>query len=143
MTKANTSKKTTAESVKETVEKTVKEATNKLDNAVDFSKENYEALVASGNVAVKVAQEKNAEFIENSKKAIEKNVADVKTLFSAKTPAEFFELQAGMFKSRYDEFVAESTRVNENLSTAAGEVAEPLMARYEAVAAKYKFPVAR
>ncbi|MCF6214696.1 MAG: phasin family protein [Emcibacter sp.] len=151
MTKAKTSKKATvettlkaaAETVKETVEKTVKEATINLDNVAEFSKANYEALVASGNAAVKVAQKTNADFIENSKNVIEKNVADVKTLFSAKTPAEFFELQAGMFKARYDEFIAESARTNENLSNTAGEVTEPLKARYEEVAAQYNFPVAR
>lgn len=151
MTKAKTSKKATvettlkaaAENVKETVEKTVKEATINLDNVAEFSKGNYAAFVASGNAAVKVAQKTNADFIENSKNIIEKNVADVKTLFSAKTPAEFFELQASMFKARYDEFVAESSRANENLSNTAGEVTEPLKARYEEVAAKYNFPVAR
>jgi len=151
MTKAKTSKKpatettfkAAAETVKETVEKTVKEATVNLDNVAEFSKANYEALVASSNAAVKVAQKTNADFIENSKNVIEKNVADVKTLFSAKTPAEFFELQASMFKARYDEFVVESARANENLSNTAGEVTEPLKARYEEVAVKYKFPVAR
>lgn len=165
MTKTTTSKKTTAEktfkdaqqnmqknmqeniqktveAAQESVQKTVKEATGNLDNVVEFSKANYEAVVASGTVAVKVAQSVNAEFIESSKKAVEKNIADVKALFSAKTPADFFELQASIFKSRYDEFVAESTRANEVVTTRATEVVEPLKARYEEVAGKYNFPVA-
>lgn len=150
MPKTNTTKKTTAdktfnaaaETVKEAVEKTVKEASSNFDNVTEFGKANYDAVLASGNVAVKVAQKVNADLVENSKNVAEKNLADAKTLFSAKTPAEFFELQASMFKTRYDEFVAESTRINEVASSTVGEVIEPLKARYEEVATKYNFPVA-
>jgi len=132
----------TVKSAQENMQKTVKEATGKLDNVVEFNKANYEAVVAAGNVAVKVVQTANAEFIESTKKAVEKNVADVKALFAAKTPADFLELQASIFKNRYDEFVAESTRVNEVVTNRTSEVVEPLKARYEEVAVKYNFPVA-
>ncbi|PCI45327.1 MAG: hypothetical protein COB49_10140 [Alphaproteobacteria bacterium] len=137
--------KTAQETVKaaqENVEKAVKEATNNLDQVSEFGKANYEALVASGEAAAKVAKSVNVDFMENARKAVEKNVTDVKTLFSAKTPAEFFEIQATMFKSRYEEFVAEATRVNEAASHTANEVVEPLKARYEEVAVKYNLPLA-
>lgn len=125
----------------EKVQDAVKEATNNLDKVTEFSKANYDALVASGEVAAKVAKTVNVDFVETAKKAVEKNVTDVKALFSAKTPAEFFELQASMFKSRYEEFVAEATRVNEEVTTTANEVVEPLKARYEEVATKYNLPL--
>ncbi len=161
MTKTTNSKKATAEktfktaqkdiqeniqktvkAAQENMQKTVKEATGNLDNVVEFNKANYEAVVAAGNAAVKVVQTANAEFIESTKKAVEKNVADVKALFAAKTPADFLELQASIFKNRYDEFVAESTRVSEVVTNRTNEVVEPLKARYEEVAVKYNFPVA-
>jgi len=132
----------TVKAAQENVQKAVKEATGNLDNVVEFGKANYEAVVASGTIAVKIAQSANADFMESSKKAVEKNIADAKSLFSAKTPAEFLELQAGIFKNRYDEFVAESTRVNEVATTRTNEVIEPLKARYAEVATKYNFPVA-
>ncbi len=145
MTKTTNTKKASTEKAfkdaRKTVEKAVKEATNNLGNVAEFSKANYEALVASGEVAAKVAQAVNVDFVETAKKAVEKNVTDAKALFAAKTPAEFFELQATMFKSRYEEFVAEATRVNEVASTKANEVVEPLKARYEEVASKYNLPL--
>lgn len=131
----------TVKAAQENVEKAVKEATGKLEKVSEFSKANYEALVASSEVAAKIAKTVKVDFVETAKKAVEKNVTDVKTLFAAKTPAEFFELQATMFKSRYEEFVAEATRVNEEVSKTANEVIEPLKARYEEVATKYNLPV--
>ncbi len=136
--------KTAKETVKiaqDNVEKAVKEATNNLDKVTEFGKANYEAIVASSEAAVKVAQNVNVDFIETAKKAVEKNVTDAKTLFAAKTPAEFFEIQAAMFKTRYEEFVAEATRVNEAASNTANEVVEPIKARYEEVATKYNLPL--
>ncbi len=149
MTKAKNSRKTTAEKtfevaqekVQEKIQETVKEATENFDNISEFSKANYEALVASGNIAVKVARSANADFAKTAKKAVEKNIADAKTLFSAKTPAEFFELQSGIFKARYDEFMAETTRINEVTTATANDVVAPIKARYEEVAKKYNFPV--
>lgn len=123
-------------------QKAVKEATANLEKVTEFGKANYEAFVASSEVAAKVAKTVNVDFMENAKKAVEKNVTDVKALFAAKTPAEFFELQATMFKTRYEEFVTEATRVNDAVSNTANEVAEPLKARYEEVATKYNFPLA-
>lgn len=145
MTKTTNARKATAEKTfkdaQENVEKAVKEATSNLEKVAEFSKANYEAIVATGNVAVKVAQTVNVDFMETARKAVEKNVTDVKALFAAKTPAEFFELQATMFKTHYETFVAEATRVNETASNTANEVVEPLKARYEEVAEKYNLPL--
>ncbi|MCF8474578.1 MAG: phasin family protein [Emcibacter sp.] len=132
----------TVQSAQENVQKAVKEATTNMDNVTEFSKANFDAIVASSNVAAKIAQTFSADFIETSKKAVEKNMTDAKALFSAKTPAEFFELQANIFKNRYDELVSESTRINEITSNKASEVIQPLKARYEEVATKYNFPTA-
>lgn len=131
----------TVKAAQENVEKAVKEAAGNLEKVSEFGKANYEALVASGEAAAKVAKTTNVDLVETAKKAVEKNVTDVKALFAAKTPAEFFELQATMFKSRYEEFVAEATRVNEEVSSTANEVIEPLKARYEEVATKYNLPL--
>ncbi len=151
MTKSTTSKATSAnqkaaektfEAAQETVQKAIKDVTSNFDDAAAFGKANYEAFVASGNAAVKVAQTVNADFAAASKKAVEKNVEDVKTLFSAKSPAEFFELQANILKGRFDAFVSESNRLNEVTTNSVTEVVEPLKARYEEVAAKYNLPLA-
>jgi len=142
MAAAQETVKKAQKTTKVNVEKVVKDAKVNLDNVAEFNKSNYEALVASGEAAVKVAQTANADFMENAKKAVEKNVADVKSLFSAKTPAEFFELQASIFKTRYDEFVVEATRGNEAATHTANEVFEPLKTRFEEVATKYNFPIA-
>jgi len=151
MTKTTSNKKTstiknaaekTFEAAQENVQKAIKEATSNFDDATEFGKANYEALVASGNAAVKVAQSVNSDFVASSKKAVEQNVADVKTLFAAKSPVEFFELQANILKGRFDEFVAETTRFNELATSSTNEVIEPLKSRYEAVAAKMNLPLA-
>lgn len=135
--------KTAQDSVKatqETVQKAVKEAKTNFDNVVEFSKANYEALVESSNLASKVAKTSNVDFMATAKKAAEQNASDVKALFAAKSPTEFFELQTAMFKTRYEDFVAEATKVNEAVTATANEVVEPLKARYEEVATKYNLP---
>lgn len=158
MTKTVNSQKTTAEktfkdaqktaqdsikAAQDNVHKAVKEAKSNLDNVVEFSKENYEALVESGAVAAKVAKTANVDFMATAKKAAEQNVSDVKALFAAKSPTEFFELQTAMFKTRYEDFVAEATKVNEAVTATVNEVVEPLKNRLEEVATKYNLPLGK
>ncbi|WP_246057990.1 phasin family protein [Luteithermobacter gelatinilyticus] len=141
--------KASTETVQKNLEKSVEmskkqfeEISKGYDEAVAFNKENYEAAVAAGTAAVKAFETLNGEWLAASKKAVESNVEAMKNLFSAKTPAEFFEIQSGLMKERYDEIVAESTRLNEVVTKAGKEVAEPLKARYEAIAEKFNLPLA-
>lgn len=134
--------KAAQEKVSETVEKTMSEATKNFDEVSAFSKANYDAFTASGNAAVKLAQSVNADLVAASKKAVEKNIDDMKALFAVKSPADFFTLQADLMKGRYEELVAETTRLNEVATNATEEVINPLKSRYEEIAEKYKLPLA-
>tara|TARA_R110002073_G_scaffold114291_16_gene251524 strand:- start:8592 stop:9122 length:531 start_codon:yes stop_codon:yes gene_type:complete len=134
---------TATKAAQDSVKQATQEATKGFEKVTAFNKANYEALVASSKIAAETAQSVNADFVETTKAAVEKNVADVKTLFAAKTPAEFFELQTSMLKGRYDDFVAEATKFNEAATKTTNDVVAPLKARYEAVAEEFNLPQAK
>lgn len=141
--KAQETVQNAAKTAQENVKNATQEAAKGLEKVTDFNKANYEALVASGKIAAETAQAANVDFVEATKNVVEQNVADVKTLFAAKTPAEFFELQTNMLKGRYDDFVAEATKFNEVATKTTNDVVAPLKARYEAVAEEYNLPQAK
>ena len=113
-----------------------------LGEAMEFSKGNVEALVASAKVAAKGVQEIASYSVEYGKGAIEKAVADTKRLYSVKSPAEFFSLQTEITKGAVDEAVAQVSKFTESYLKLVGEVVQPLSNRYALAAEKVKSAVA-
>ncbi|MFV0475575.1 MAG: phasin family protein [Pikeienuella sp.] len=105
-----------------------------LEDAAAFGQDNMDALMKSSNIAVKIAEEMNAEIISFSKKTVEEGVAAAKEMTSVKTMPEFVEKQAAFAKSSLDGYMKQAAKFNEMFMAAAKDMAEPMNARAAAAA---------
>ncbi len=114
---------------REQVEKTWPQAISKFDEAAALAKENLDAANAAQALAQKSFDAIGDEVAEMGKKSAEAQFANVRALFGAKSPQEFFELQSAMVRTAFDSAVAGSTKVAEIMTKFANELAEPVQAR--------------
>lgn len=105
-----------------------------FEDVAAFGQENMDALVKSSNIAVKAAEELNAEIVNYSKKSIEEGVAMAKDMSTVKTMPEFMEKQAAYAKDAMDGFMKQATKFNEICVASAKDVVEPMNARALAAA---------
>ena len=119
---------------KRSMEEGVERMSKGFEDVTQFGQENVEAMVASGKVMAKVAEEMNAEVIAFSKKSYEDSMAAAKEIASARSVSEFFEKQTAFAKTSFETFVTEATKLNEMYSQAAKEAFAPLNARFTAAA---------
>jgi phasin family protein len=119
---------------KRSMEEGVERMSKGFEEVTQFGQDNVEAIVASGKVMAKAAEEMNAEVIAFSKKSYEDSMAAAKEIASARTVSEYFEKQTAFAKTSFETFVAEATKLNEMYSQAAKEAFAPLNARFTAAA---------
>lgn len=108
--------------------------TKGFEDVAAFNQDNIDALVKSSGVAVKAAEEMNAEWMSFSKKSMQEGVAAAKEMTSVKSVPEFVEKQADLAKASFDAFVKQSARFNEMYLAAAKDVFAPLSDRASATA---------
>lgn len=113
-----------------------------LEEMVEFSKGNLEAVVASGRVAAKGAQDIAKYSAEYGRKAIEDGNATLKQFAGVKSPTEFFQLQSEVAKKNLDAMVTESSKFAESYLKLLGEIAQPIQNRYAVAVEKVKTVVA-
>ena len=123
---------------KRSMEEGVERMSKGFEDVTQFGQENVEAMVASGKVMAKVAEEMNAEVIAFSKKSFEDSMAAAKEMASARSVPEFFEKQTSFTKTSFESFVAEATKLNEMYAQAAKEAFAPINARFTAAAEMVK-----
>ncbi len=115
--------------------------TKAVEELVEFSKGNLEALVASGRVAAKGAEEIAKYSAEYGRSTIEKANATARQFASVKSPTEFFQLQGDIAKQTLDALVAEGSKFTENYLKLLGEVSQPISNRVAIAADKVKTTV--
>lgn len=108
--------------------------TKSFEDVAAFGQENVDAVVKSSNLAVKAAEEMNAEIVSFSKKSVEDAVAAAKDIAAVKSAPEFVEKQAAFAKASFDGFMKQASQFNELYLAAAKDVVEPLNARAAAAA---------
>ena len=131
---ANEQVETFTAEAKRSMEENVERMSKGFEDVTQFGQENVEALVASGKVVAKAAEEINAEVMAYSKKAYEDAMAASKEMAQARSVTEFFEKNTAFAKSSFEGWVAQATRVNEMYSQAAKEAFAPINARFTAAA---------
>lgn len=119
---------------KRSMEEGVQRMSKGFEDVTQFGQENVEALVASGKIVAKAAENINAEMMAYSKKAYEDAVAASQEIASARTVSEFFEKNTAFAKSAFEGFVSQATRVNEMYTAAAQDAFAPVNARLTAAA---------
>lgn len=113
-----------------------------IEELVEFSKGNLEAVAASGRIAAKGAEDIAKYSAEYGRASIEKANATAKQFAAVKTPTEFFQLQGDVAKQTLDAIVAEGSKFTESYLKLLGEVAQPIQNRYAVAVEKVKSSVA-
>jgi len=112
-----------------------------VEDMVEMSKGNIEAVVASGRVAAKGAQDIAKYSAEYGRKAIEEATSNAKRFAAVKSPTEFFALQSEIAKTQLDALVGEASKFSENYLKLLGEIAQPIQNRYAVAVEKVKTTV--
>jgi phasin family protein len=113
-----------------------------VEELVEFSKGNLEAVVASSRVAAKGAQDIAKYSAEYGRKSIEQANATAKKFAAVKSPTEFFALQSEVAKSNLDAMVGEASKFAEGYMKLLGEIVQPMQNRYAVAVEKVKTAVA-
>ncbi|MDQ0346213.1 MULTISPECIES: phasin family protein [Ancylobacter] len=106
-----------------------------LQNFEDIQKvgkDNLELATKSFGTVSKGVQAIAIEVADYSKKSFEEGTATAEKLFGAKTLDKAVEIQSAYFKSAYESFVAQATKMGELYADLAKETYKP----YESVLAK-------
>jgi len=109
-----------------------------IEEIVEFSKGNLEAMMTSGRVAAKGAEEIAKYSTEYGRATIERANAAAKQFAAVKSPTEFFQLQGDIAKQTLDALVAEGSKFTENYLKLIGEMAQPISNRVAVAADKVK-----
>ncbi len=120
----------------------MEKGTKAIEEMVEFSKGNLEAVVASGRVAAKGAEDIAKYSAEYGRATIEKANATAKQFAAVKSPTEFFQLQSEVAKSQLDALVGEASKFTENYMKLLGEIVQPVQNRYAVAVEKVKTVVA-
>jgi phasin family protein len=123
---------------KRSMEEGVERMSKGFEDVTQFGQENVEAMVASGKVMAKAAEEMNAEVMAFSKKSYEDSMAAAKEIASSKSVTEFFEKQTSFAKVSFESFVSEATKLNEMYANAAKDAFAPLNQRFTVAAEMVK-----
>lgn len=108
--------------------------TKSLEDAAAWNQESVDAMMKSANIAMKSAEEINAELMAWSKKSMEDSVAAAKDFAASKSVIELMEKQTDFAKSAFDGMFKQMTRFNELAMAASKDAMEPLGARVTAAA---------
>jgi hypothetical protein len=100
-----------------------------------FGKDGADATMKSWGALSKSAQAIAVEMADYSKKAFEDGAAATEKLFGAKSIEKAIEVQSDYFKSAYEGFVSETTKLGELYSDLAHEMYKPFEG-YVGMAAK-------
>lgn len=112
--------------------------TEMVSQATEFSKGNVEALVESGKIAAKGAQEMGQTYAEDTKKGFEELTAAFKEMTTVKSPTEFIELQTRLVKKSFDTAVAQTSKNSEAFLKLAGDVFQPISNRVSVAVDSFK-----
>ena len=116
--------------------------TKAIEELVEFSKGNVEAMVASGRVAAKGAEEIAKYSADYGRKTVENANATAKQFAAVKSPTEFFQLQGDIAKQTLDALVAEGSKFTESYLKLIGEISQPISNRVAVAAEKVKSTIA-
>lgn len=105
-------------------------ATRAANEAAELSRENAQAAVECGNLAIAVSKDIGAELITYTNKTFSQNVELSKQLLTCRTLNDMFDLSSKFMKSNLDGFFSESVKISEMLFQCATDVSEPLNERF-------------
>jgi hypothetical protein len=105
-----------------------------IDEFQQLGKDNMDATLKSFGALSKSMQAIAVEMADYSKKVFEQGTAATEKLIGAKSLEKAFEVQSDYFKSAYEGFVAESTKLGELYADLAKETYKPFESQLGKVA---------
>jgi len=126
----------------EQVEKASAKILKSYDDLSTLTKGNVDAVVKSGTIVAKGAEEAGKQVAAFTQSSLEKNVSTGKALLAVKTIQELIALQNAYTKASFDAFVAESAKLQELSVKIANEALAPLSERVNLTVGKLAKPVA-
>ena len=127
---------------KDTVEKAFPQAAGRFEELASLQRGNLEAVFTAGTKAMKNAEVMSEEMLAFNKKAMEDGVATAKKLFECKTIQEVVELQTDVACAQFETMLAQGTKMTDLALKMAGEIVEPMQARFGETAEKLGKPLA-
>lgn len=113
----------------EQIEKASAQILKAYDELAVLTKGNVDAVVKSGTIVAKGAEEAGKQVASFAQSSMEKNVATGKAMLAVKTIQELVDLQSSFAKSSIEALVAESGKLQELSVKIANEALAPLSAR--------------
>ena len=127
---------------KDQVDKTSKAVFKGYGDFTALGQENVEAVMKSGNIAVKGFEALGREMMAYARYSLEGNVAATKAIFGAKSLREVVDLQTEYTRKSFDHAMAESAKLTEMSVKVANEAIQPIQARVNVTVGKMIKPVA-
>ncbi|AWK86458.1 phasin family protein [Azospirillum thermophilum] len=126
----------------EQVEKASAQILKGFDELTALTKGNVDAVVKSGTIVAKGAEEAGKQVAAFTQSSLEKSVATGKALLAVKTIQELVELQNAYAKSSFDALVAETTKLQQLTVKVANEALAPINERVNVTVEAIAKPVA-
>jgi phasin family protein len=127
---------------KDTVQKTFPQAAARFEELAGLQRANLETAFSAGTKAMKNAEAFSEEMMAFNKKAMEEGVANAKKLFECKTMQEVVEFQTDLACAQLEAMLAQGTKMTDLALKMAGEIVEPMQARFGETVEKLGKPLA-
>ncbi len=95
----------------------------------ELTKANVEALVEAGRIAASGVKAIGQDAVASSRQGLELASQNVKTLSAATSPTEFVQIQSELARASFDRFVAQTSKLTEQMVKLAGEAIQPISNR--------------
>lgn len=131
-----------AVATKEAIGKAFPQAAVPFDAVAGFQRANLEAMVAAGAVAMKGVEAMSQQVLAFNSKAMEDGMANAEKLLACKSVPEALEAQTQCAMAQMHDMLAHGGKLADLALKLAGDIAEPVQARFSQAAEKLGKPPA-
>ncbi|GGY55304.1 phasin family protein [Parvularcula lutaonensis] len=124
---------TAANQAQTTINEGVERMTKGLSQMGTFAQENTEAVMQAASTVAKGFEKVAQENVDYAKSQFETASEKFQSLTKAKTPQEFFEAQAELFRASMEAQISQANKVSDMMIATAKDAAQPLSKRYSAL----------
>ena len=107
--------------------------TDGMSKMGSFGQDTVEAMTASATIMAKGIEQATQENVAFAKTQMEHGAERMKAFQSVKTPQEFFEAQADVFRTVMEAQIEQTNKVSDMMLNTARDAAQPLSKRYSAM----------
>ena len=98
-----------------------------------FGQDTMEAMTASASIMAKGLEKVGQENVAFAKSQMEHSTERMKAFQAVRTPQEFFERQAEVFRAAMEDGIEQTNKVSDMMIETARDAAQPISKRYSAM----------